>query len=57
MTTIDNMNDLRAAINQVLDYSWSDEEEDYKEHGGEDGDTENHIYRTLLALDKWVNGD
>lgn len=52
---IETIADLKAAINKVLDYNWSDEEDDYNDHGGDCEENENHIYRTLLDLDRWAN--
>lgn len=51
MKKIRTLGELRDAINRIVEYNWSDEEEDYEENGG----GENHIYQTLLDLDRWAN--
>ena len=52
-----NLTELKAAINTVLEYNWADEEEDYNDRGGDCEENEHHIYKTLLALDRFVNED
>ena len=50
-----NLTELKAAINTILEYNWTDEERDYNEHGGDCEENDQHIYKTLLELDQFLN--
>lgn len=41
-------------LRKLIDYNWSDERRDFEINHHDDGDT--HIFRTLVALDNWVEG-
>lgn len=52
-----NLNELREAITKVLEYNWADEERDYNDRGGDCEENDQHIYKTLLELDRFINED
>lgn len=41
---------LRSAVNAILDYNWTDEERDYEENGGP-----GHIFERMTELDAFFN--
>jgi hypothetical protein len=56
MTKIETHGDLVQAIRTVLEYNWKDEEEDYNQWREDNPgmDDQDHIFKTLEALDSWL---
>jgi len=46
--------ELKTAIEIVIDYNWSDEERDFKEQKRLGEPTDQHIFRTLQKLDRFI---
>jgi hypothetical protein len=55
MNKITSHDDLVAAIREVVAYNWPAERRDYDIQIEEEGDTEHHIFHTLVALDEWTD--
>ena len=45
------------ALAEVIDYSWSDEEEDYNIQAEENGECTGHIFEHLKELDAWYQAN
>lgn len=43
------------SIQEILDYLWKDEEEDFKNSNSEGDKTEGHIFLHLKIVDNWLN--
>lgn len=59
MKDISNIDDLRTAVEKVVQYNWEDELNDYidncsNELGG--NQRRGHIFETLVGLDNWLRG-
>ena len=42
---------LRRELERIIEYMYADEERDYCEHRDQD-----HIFQSLLAVERWLNG-
>ena len=49
--TIKNMLDLQRELERLIDYLYSAEERDYREHKDVD-----HIFQSVLAVERWLHG-
>lgn len=47
------------AIQEIVNYCWSDEQEDFEEIVRNEGATtsESHIFRRLMEVENWLKGD
>ena len=48
---------LKKAIQNIVDYSWDDERNDYADRLEEKESVKTHIFVDLVALDNFVTGD
>lgn len=51
MPKIQTINQLKDAINTLLNYNWDDEKDDFKKHSSD----KTHIFVTMQALADWVD--
>jgi hypothetical protein len=47
--------EIREAINAVLEYNWADEQEDYER--AEQDPRGGHIFEKLVRVNNWLNPD
>ncbi len=59
VTTIKTAQDLINAIQNIVEYNWEDEAQDYQQWKRDNPGQEdhNHIFHTLKALDTWSTGE